>query len=65
MNKAFIPWIGVALIAVIGAFMIFRDTAPSSSASGRDNSNVSMKNGIQYVELTAKGGYTPRTSTIQ
>ncbi len=65
MNKAFIPWIGVALIVVAGAFMIFRDMAPPSPASKGGNSNVSVKNGIQYVALTAKGGYTPRTSTIQ
>ncbi len=65
MNKAFIPWIGVALIAVAGAFMIFRDMAPPSSASNGGNSNVSVKNGVQYVALTARGGYTPRTSTIQ
>ncbi len=39
--------------------------APASPASGGGNSNVSVKNGVQYVALTAKGGYTPRTSTIQ
>ena len=64
MNKAFIPWIGVALIAIVGAFMIFRDVAPASSTSGTGGSNVSVKNGVQYVALTAKGGYTPRTSTV-
>lgn len=64
MNKAFIPWIGVALIAVFGALMVFQDGAPVSSTSDGESSNVSVKNGIQYVTLTAKGGYTPRTSTI-
>ena len=63
MNKAFIPWIGVALLAVVGAFIVFQDGTSVSSSSG-GGSNVSVKNGIQYVTLTAKGGYSPRTSTI-
>lgn len=62
MNKAFIPWIGVILIAVFGAFIIFQDNVSVSSVNG--GSNVFMKNGIQYVTLIAEGGYTPRTSTI-
>lgn len=64
MNKVFIPWIGVALIAVIGVFMIFRDGV-SINSMNEGNSNVSVKNGVQYVVLTAKGGYAPRISTIQ
>ena len=64
MNKAFIPWIGVVLIAIFGAFMVFQDSIPVSSTSDGVGSNVSVKNGVQYVTLTAKGGNTPRTSTI-
>lgn len=64
MNKAFIPWISVALIAIFGAFIVFQDSVPTSSTSDNGGSNVSVKNGVQYVTLTAKGGYTPRTSTI-
>lgn len=64
MNKAFIPWIGLALIAIFGAFMVFQDSVPVSSTSRIVGSNVSEKNGVQYVTLTAKGGYSPRTSTI-
>lgn len=65
MNKTFIPWIGVSLIAIVGAFMVFRDAAPVSSISGGDSTNVSVKNGVQYVALTAKGGYTPKSSSIK
>ena len=64
MNKVFIPWICVTLVAVVGAFMIFWNVAPTSPTSDGDSYNVSMKNGIQYVTLIAKGGYTPRISTI-
>lgn len=63
MNKILLPWIGVALLAIGGAFFIFNDSSYVAVESG--SSNVIVKNGVQYVTLNAKGGYTPRTSTIQ
>ncbi len=65
MNKVLIPWIVVALIAIFGAFMVFRDVAPTSPKSDGGSFNVSVKNGVQYVALTAKGGYTPKSSSIK
>jgi len=65
MNKVFIPWIGVALIAIVGAFMVFRDTDPVSPVSVGDSTNVSVKDGVQYVAVNVKGGYNPRNSTIK
>ncbi len=64
MNKVFIPWIGVGLVAIFGAFMIFQDSIPTNSTNGSEESNVFIKEGVQYVTLTAKGGYTPRLSSI-
>lgn len=63
MNKILLPWIGVVLLALGGAFFIFRDSSSIPVESG--SSNVIVKNGVQYVTLNAKGGYSPRTSTIQ
>ncbi len=66
MNKSSLPWIGVGILAVIALFIIFPSN-PNSSSSGatEKTANVVVKNGIQYVTVDVKGGYRPKTSTIQ
>ncbi len=66
MNKTLLPWLGVGLLAVIALFIIF-PSSPSSSPVGttEKTANVVVKNGVQYVTVDVKGGYKPKTSTIQ
>lgn len=66
MNKALLPWLGVGLLAVIALFIVFPSNSDSSFiGSTEKTANVVVKNGIQYVTVDVKGGYRPRTSTIQ
>lgn len=65
MGKAFLPWIGVAILAIIAFFVMFPNSASSPSISTTTSDNVVVKNGIQYVMVDVKGGYQPKTSTIQ
>ncbi len=65
MNKVFLPWIGVAILAIIGFFVIFPSSPSSSSGSTTESANVVVKNGTQYVTVDVKGGYSPKISTIQ
>ena len=65
MNKAFLPWIGVAILAIIAFFVMFPSNTIAPSISTTTSDNVVVKNGIQYVTVDVKGGYQPKTSTIQ
>jgi len=65
MNKSLLPWLGVGILAVIALFIIFPSNSSSSSGTIEKTANVVVKNGIQYVTVDVKGGYKPKTSTIQ
>lgn len=60
MNKI-LPWIGVAIIAIVAVFMLFPDVPSGESQS----TNIVIRDGIQYVTVSARGGYSPRISTIK
>lgn len=56
--------IGIVIIGILGAGIIF--LAKSGSANGNAPvNNVSVVNGVQIVEIGAKGGYRPRKSIAQ
>jgi plastocyanin domain-containing protein len=53
---------------VVAGFIVFssRSSGPSSnSASGQEANNVSIVNGRQIIEITARGGYYPGVSTAK
>lgn len=50
-------------LLVIVLAVIFMNRSPSDGSPG--TSNVAIKNGVQYVTVNAKGGYSPKTSTIK
>ncbi|OIP78508.1 MAG: hypothetical protein AUK16_00060 [Parcubacteria group bacterium CG2_30_44_11] len=52
-----------ALIA--GMIFLFTGNRFTSSDAVVDTVNVEIRDGVQYVTITAHGGYAPRTSTIQ
>ncbi len=51
-----------ALLAAGAAYWGLRAGVPESPA---DASNVTVVDGTQYVDITAKGGYAPRKSSAQ
>jgi plastocyanin domain-containing protein len=61
MNKTVSLIITAALI--FAAVIIFWDgSVPFSNSNSPSVANVSIKDGIQYVKITAKGGYVPNLS---
>ncbi len=57
MNKTVYTIITLGLIVAIG--IIF------SGGSKESKQNVEIRNGIQYITIDAKGGYSPVTTTAQ
>ncbi len=54
-------------IAIVGGTLYFVSEKPAVSDSGNaiQSQNVEIKDGIQYVTVTAQGGYSPRMSVIK
>lgn len=49
---------------MIGYISLVKPDA-STPVSGSTSSNVVVRDGVQYITVTARGGYTPRSSTIK
>lgn len=58
MNKTVLIIITLGLVVVIG--IIFTNKTDPKSIK-----NVEIKDGIQYISVTARGGYSPNVSTAQ
>lgn len=54
-------------ISIIAGTLYFISLKPASSESGNilQSQNVEIRDGVQYVTVTAQGGYSPRQSAIQ
>lgn len=56
-------------IAIVGGMLYFVTGISAVSDSQSDgvtqSQNVEIKDGVQYVTVTARGGYSPRTSVVQ
>ncbi len=65
MNK--IPLVILTLGLVIGIGIIFMNGPGenSESVSGEPGQNIEIRDGVQYVTIVARGGYSPRTTQIQ
>ncbi len=60
MNKTASIIITVGLLAAAGIVLLGQSNKSSVSAQ-----NVEVRDGIQYVTITARSGYSPRVSTAQ
>lgn len=56
--------IALALIVILGAFLFTRG-GEEKTGSKNPSSNVSVVDGVQIIEIKAKGGYLPRRSTAK
>lgn len=63
MNKTASIIIMVAIVVGIG--IIFLGQSNKNSDSAQSVQNVEIRDGIQYVTIGARGGYSPRVSTAQ
>ncbi len=50
---------------VVGIGIIFLGQSNKNSDSAQSVQNVEIRDGIQYVTIGARGGYSPRVSTAQ
>lgn len=64
MNKIALSIITLGLILGIG-FMIYGGQSNDGDIITQPNQNVEIKDGIQYVTINAKGGYSPRNTSAQ
>ena len=53
--------------ALIGGTLYFISDRPTSSGGGAvaQTQNVEVRDGVQYVTISAKGGYSPRVTEIK
>ncbi|MFA5841232.1 MAG: cupredoxin domain-containing protein [Candidatus Paceibacterota bacterium] len=58
MNKTALAIVTLGLVVFMG--VIFMGGSGSGSVQ-----NVEIKNGIQYIKIDAKGGYSPKVSTAK
>ena len=63
MNKTVYIIITIAL--AIGIGIIFLGGSKNNTETGALAQNVEIKDGIQYVMVNAKGGYSPKVSTAK
>lgn len=65
MNKIIYIIITLAIVAGIGTIFISRSKNNDDSTTEQSTQNVQIKNGVQYVTIVAKGGYSPKISTAK
>lgn len=67
MNKFIYIVISLALIVGIGIVFLGGSKSKSDGTTGSTQTaqNVETKDGIQYITVNAKGGYSPRVSTAK
>lgn len=56
--------IGVLIVAG-AAFLSQNNPAPAAAVTEKTGSNVSIVDGVQIIDISAKGGYQPRQSTAK
>ncbi len=65
MQKNTIISIIISLVLIGGTLYFVSDKSTSSGSEVAQSQNVEIKDGVQYVTVTAKGGYSPRITQIK
>lgn len=65
MNKTASIIITVALVIGIGIVFLGQSKNNPGSTGTESAQNVEIRDGVQYVTINARGGYSPRLSTAQ
>ncbi|MSR70644.1 hypothetical protein EXS62_01230 [Candidatus Kaiserbacteria bacterium] len=63
MNKT--VHIIITLALVIGIGIVFLGGSKNNTETGASAQNVEIRDGVQYVTVNAKGGYSPKVSTAK
>lgn len=65
MNKVVYIIITLALVVGIGIMFLRGSKNSTTTTSTQAGKNVEIKDGIQYVTVNAKGGYSPKVSAAK
>jgi len=65
MQKNTIISIVISIALVGGTLYFVRDKSASSGGEATQSQNIEIRDGVQYVTITAKGGYSPRVTEIK
>lgn len=65
MNKVVYIVITLALVVGIGVMFVRGSKNSTTTTSAQSGKNVEIKDGVQYVTVNAKGGYSPKVSTAK
>lgn len=65
MNKTASIIITLGLVAGIGIIFFGGTKSDTGSVSNQAVQNVEVRDGVQYVTIEAKGGYSPKVSTAK
>ena len=63
MNKT--VYIIIALALVVGIGIVFLGGSKNNTETSGSAQNVEIRDGVQYVTINAKGGYSPKVSTAK
>lgn len=55
----------VVSILLIGGTLYFVSDKSTPSGNGSPTQNIEIRDGVQYVNIIAKGGYSPRSSQVK
>ncbi|MBP6945848.1 MAG: hypothetical protein KBC74_03720 [Candidatus Pacebacteria bacterium] len=65
MQKNIFISVIISLVLIGGTLYFVSDRPASSGDEVVDSQNVEIRDGVQYVTVTAKGGYSPSVSQIK
>jgi plastocyanin domain-containing protein len=65
MNKIALSIIILGLVVGIGIIIFGGSNNDLGTTSVQSSENVEIRDGIQYITIDAKGGYSPRVSSAQ
>lgn len=65
MQKNIIISIIISITLIGGTLYFISDRSPSSGSEVAQSQNVEIIDGVQYVTINAKGGYSPRVTQIK
>lgn len=65
MQKNIIISIAISIALIGGTLYFISDRSASPSGDVAQSENIEIRDGVQYVTVTAQNGYLPRTSVIE
>jgi plastocyanin domain-containing protein len=65
MNKIALSIITVALVIGLGIIFFGGTQNGTETTSTQSEQNIEIRDGVQYITIDAKGGYSPRVSSAQ